>query len=382
MEKHLFYVWCCLGGLLLLVATGCGTSQGQEAPQQAQAVATEVEAPAASEAFLIRKEDLILHPIRNSNKATHASINGRVIPQNETQLFAEVQGKIEVGSILFKEGVRFQKGAVLIQLEHEEFKLSLEAQRSAFLNALTGIMPDMKSDYPESYDQWLTYIQQYQFGASLPSLPQTQSDGEKYFITSNQIYNLYYSIKSQEERLKKYTIIAPYAGMISQTNIDVGSLVNPGQPLGTIISQFNFELEAGIDLELADQLKVGDWVDFSSNEIQGTWKGKVIRINNVIDPQTQNIPIYFRLKGKSLRTGMYLEGRYPLKALNEVAVIPNRVLGADESVLILEEDVIMRKAVKPLEYLGDSIIISGLTDRDLLILNQFDKPVEGNKVKI
>lgn len=143
-----------------------------------------------------------------------------------------------------------------------------------------------------------------------------------------------------------------------------------------------YELEAGIDLAAANRLKIGDQLAFTSNEIEGKWMGKVVRINNIIDPQTQNIPVYFRLKGKNLRSGMYLEGTFTKSKLNDVAIIPNSALGRDDQVLILQGDVIQRKEVVPVEYTGDSIIVTGLNDNDQLILNQFDVPVEGNKIKI
>ena len=97
-------------------------------------------------------------------------------------------------------------------------------------------------------------MQAYDSGEPLQPLPKTASEGEKYFITANQAFNTYYTIKSQEERLRKYVIRAPYAGMIISTQVDVGGLVSPGQMLGTIISHEQYELEAGVSLTVANEL--------------------------------------------------------------------------------------------------------------------------------
>ena len=263
--------------------------------------------------------------------------------------------------------------------------------KSSYSNSKPSAAPFSKPSppcYPISnpttpiYATWLDYVQGYRAGAVLPPLPEAQSQEERFYLTSRQIYSQYYGIKAQEERLRKYTIRAPYAGIITATQIDLGSYATPGQPLGTIIHRYQYELETGVDLKVASTLRMGDRVTFRSNEMPGSWVGKVLRNTNVVDPQTQNVSVFFRLEGKGLRPGMYLEGAYHSQTLEDVVAIPNRVLARDQSVLLLRDDVIVRQAVEPVEYLGDSLLIRGLHDGDLLILNQFDLPVEGNKIKI
>ncbi len=359
-----------------LLLVGCGATEPDR--PQVDAPQPEVSPPSA----LIKKSDLLLMPVANGERKMTSEINGRVIPGNSTQIFAEVQGRIEPTSLVFKAGINFNKGDILVKIDQQEFALNLEAQRSAFLNALTGILPDLKSDYPDSYEQWLAYVDAYHFGNALQELPEPKSSEEKFFLTSNQVYHLFFQIKSLEERLSKYTIYAPYAGTITAANIDIGSLVSPGQPLGTISNRYQYELEAGVPMKAINHLKIGTKVQFTNHQTQGIWTGRVARINNIVDPQTQNIPVYFRLEGKDLRTGMYLEGQIKADQLDAITVIPNKALGRDKSVLILQQDVILRKAVQPIEFLTDSIIVEGLESGDLVILDQFDIPVEGSKVEL
>lgn len=329
----------------------------------------------------IQKEDLIFLNVNVGQRGMTKKIIGRVIPKNETTIVGEVQGKMLSGTIQLKEGITFRKNDLLINIDAAEFELGLEAQRSTFLNTLTGLMPDLKSDYPNSYLSWFEYIQQYDFGKTLPPLPKTVSDEEKFFITSNRVYSSYYSIKAQEERLKKYKIFAPYSGMITQSNIDKGSLVTPGQPLLDIVSNRTFEVETGVDLETIQYLKVGTQVKFTSNEYQGEWTGRVKRINDLIDPKTQNIPVFFEISGKGIRPGLYLEGSFQMKSFQEVTAIPQSALHRDESVLLLNNNVITRKSVEPVAFLTDSILVHGLAPTDQVILNQFEIPVEGTLVE-
>jgi multidrug efflux pump subunit AcrA (membrane-fusion protein) len=330
----------------------------------------------------VRHSSLNLLSVAQRAKTVNVPISGRVVPEHQTQVFAEVQGRILPSSRRFKAGEAFRRGEVLLRINAQEFALNLEAQRSAFLNVLTGMMPDLKADYPDNYPQWLAYVQGYDHGASLSPLPETKSDGEKYFVTANRVYDTFYAIKAQEERLRKYTVRAPYAGLVTDTRADIGGLVSPGQLLGTIISSERYELEAGVSLEAANNLSVGDQLAFRSNEVDGQWTGEVVRINNIVDPQTQNVPVFFRMTGPQLRSGMYLEGEFATRNYEDVFVIPEEAIARDESVLILEENVIVRKPITPVAYLRDSIIVRGLAEEDQLITNQFGTPVEGKKVSM
>ena len=281
-----------------VVLASCGGDQEQSVDTVANQEATQ---PGTE--YVIRKNDLTLMPVKNRTKAVKLPVSGRVVPQNETQLYTEVQGKVLPGGFRFREGISFRRGDCLLTLDSKEFSLQLESQKSAFLNNLTGMMPDLKADYPANYENWLNYIKSYEIGQPLKPLPETKSDAEKYLVTANQVYNTYYAIKAQEERLKKYRIIAPYNGMITKTHVDIGGLVSPGQLLGTVINNENYELEAGVSLEIASQLRIGDQIEFTSNELTDQWVGKVTRINNIVDPNTQNIPVFFPDLGKRDQVG-------------------------------------------------------------------------------
>ncbi|MEM9895000.1 MAG: HlyD family efflux transporter periplasmic adaptor subunit [Bacteroidota bacterium] len=330
----------------------------------------------------IKKTDLRLITVQVTDKAIKQPISGRIVPKNTTQLFSEVQGKVLSQGFKLKEGISFRKGESLMRLDAKEFRLQLEAQKSAFLNILTGMMSDLKADYPDNYSNWLNYVQAYKSGESLAELPKTESDGEEYYVTSNQIYSTYYNIKSLEERLSKFNIIAPYDGSVTIANTDKGTLVSPGQMLGTIINNRSYELEAAAGIEVVTKLKVGDKITFSNNQLSGSWMGTVVRISEIIDTKTQNIPVYFDIQGPNLKAGMYLEGFFMSESFENVFSIPSAMLTRDEKVLLLDNNVIRGKAVELVEFMQDSILVRGLSSDDLLIANQFNIPVEGMKISL
>ncbi|MEZ4850962.1 MAG: hypothetical protein R3B93_20560 [Bacteroidia bacterium] len=60
-----------------------------------------------------------------------------------------------------------------------------------------------------------TYLNQMDVNEKLQPLPKPVSDQEKYFISAKNLYNLYYNIQSQEKRMEKYTIQAPFNGALA-----------------------------------------------------------------------------------------------------------------------------------------------------------------------
>jgi len=340
------------------------------------ATASATTASTATQASL-QLAQLRIEPATPKNRQVQVLISGRVVAQNQVAISTEVPGRMLPTQVPFKAGATFKQGAVLVQLDAREFELNLESQKSAFLNTLTGLLPDLKEDYPQSFAPWQAYVQQYQAGSTLAALPPTQTNAERYFITARGVYTAFYAIKAQEERLRKHAVTAPYNGMITQTQTSVGAMVAPGQPLGTMISLEGFELEAGVSLSTASKLSVGQVLTFSSNELAGTFQGRVVRINGVVDPKTQNVPVFFSLSGRGLKPGMYLEGRLDLETFEQVVALPTTALQKDQSVLVLQNGTIAKKTVQPVAYRQDSVWLTGLLPQDSLITNTFEQPVVG-----
>ena len=79
---------------------------------------------------------------------------GRLASQQSVDLSAEVQGQILPGKITLKEGTKFKKGDLLVQIFDEEAKNNLKASKSRFMNGIASILPDIRIDFPESYQKY------------------------------------------------------------------------------------------------------------------------------------------------------------------------------------------------------------------------------------
>ncbi|MEQ9413221.1 MAG: efflux RND transporter periplasmic adaptor subunit, partial [Cyclobacteriaceae bacterium] len=96
---------------------------------------------------------------------------GRVGSSQQLNLVAEVGGKLLPGNISFKEGTNFRQGDVLAKINNSEQLLNLQSRKSNFLNLVASVLPDLKIDFPENYDQWDAYYNNIDLDNTLPVLP-------------------------------------------------------------------------------------------------------------------------------------------------------------------------------------------------------------------
>lgn len=319
--------------------------------------------------------------VENSTVQNTLDIQGELQAFDKIDIFSEVAGVLKPNAKAFKEGNYFKKGDIILQIDDEEARLALLSQKSALLNAITQLMPDLKIDYGKSYEQWKSYLDNFDMQASIKDFPKPLNEQEKYFIASRNLYTQFYNIKSAETRLKKYTIHAPFGGVVTASNTNSGSLVQPGQKLGALMNPNVYELKTTIALSDLKFIKGGDAVELISDEIEGKWTGKVRRINDQIDRSTQTVSVFIGVSGAQLREGMYLRGAiYSSKIENAIAISRDLIINQNY-VYSIEEEVLKLKGIEIVSINNNEAIVTGLENGTVILSQSFPTAFEGMKVK-
>ena len=309
---------------------------------------------------------------------------GRLGSQNTVNVISEVQGQILKGDIPLKKGQRFKKGDLLAQIFDGEAQNNLKASKSRFLNTLANALPDLKIDFKESYDAWLGFFNSIDINLDLPQIPMAMSNKEKIFLASRNILNDYYTIKSAEIRLKKYAIEAPFDGSFTNVLFEVGSTINPGGRLGTIIQTNLLTLEIPIKAQDIHWLSIGDKVDIStanSNKIIG----KIVRIADFVMSETQSVSVYVDIKPQSnvkLFDGMYLNASFNGEALKGVMEMPRNAVFNDSKVFIVEDNRLKLATIKVHKVNEKTLIFSGIPEGQILVVEPLINVSEGMKVEL
>ncbi len=321
--------------------------------------------------------------VENKNMPVTIPASGSLVAKNKIKLYSEVQGVLEITSKEFKPGVWFAKGDLVYKLNSDEFYTSLLAQKSSFQNLIVSIMPDLRLDYNGSFKTWQQYLNNFDISKPLAELPKPQSEKEKLFIASKNIYTNYYSIKNLEIKLSKYTFYAPYDGVLTEANITPGSLVSPGQLIGEFVDPTTYEMEISVNSALISKLEVGDQVVVKNLEKENQeYSGRIIRINEKVDLSSQTVNVFVEVKGKGLKEGMYLKAYLKSKVLDDIMEVPRNLL-VNQNELYTVKDSLLQLAEVQVVYQNDqTILVRGLKDGETILAKPVPKAFEGMKVSI
>ncbi|MCB9298435.1 MAG: HlyD family efflux transporter periplasmic adaptor subunit [Lewinellaceae bacterium] len=320
--------------------------------------------------------------VRNATIPTTLEIQGELVAFDKIDLFAEVSGALESSSRPFKVGSYFPKGSVLIRIDDEEARLSLLSQKSSLLNAITQLMPDLKIDYPESFRHWRDYLGAFSPEQPIQPFPEPANEQEKYFIASRNLYSQYYSIKSAEERLGKYTLYAPFSGVITQAGIHPGAVVRAGQKLGELMNTGNYELAATVALRDLKYIQPGSVVNLWSEDIPGKWAGRIKRINDQVDAGTQTVKVFVSLSGEGLRENMYMRGEVQASHIDKALKVPRNLLVDQKSLYVVQDSFLQLQEVQVVKITEEAAIVRGITDGTPILKTMPPGAFDGMKVKL
>jgi len=321
--------------------------------------------------------------VKNSTVPINVLESGRLTAKNRIELFAEVQGVMEPTKREFKPGASYQKGDLIVSIRKDDFYANLQAQKSNLQNLITSILPDLRLDYPEAYKKWDEYLRNFDMNNSVEKLPEPTTDKEKFFITGRNIYTTYYNTKNMEIILGKYSLRAPFNGILTDVLVTPGSLIRPGQKLGEFIDPSVYEMEVAVNKSILSSLKVGEKVVVRDPENnQNQWNGSIIRINGKVDITTQTVKIFIELHGKDLKEGMYLEAIMNGSPIDGSIEIARSLLVDETKVYIVQDGILQLVKVEPVFFNQKTVVIKGLQDGQVIISKIVPGSYSGMEVKI
>lgn len=311
--------------------------------------------------------------------------DGRVISTQEVVVSTEVRGEILEGKVPLKKGQNFRKGDVLIRVFDGNADMSLRSRKSGFLQKIAGILPDMKVDYPESYDTWMTFFQAITIDGDLPELPAPTTSQEKVFLASRSILTDYYSIKSDEITLSKHVIRAPFDGAFTDVSMEVGAIANPGATLARIIRTDSLELEVPVESDDARWIKIGDKVEVSSGNGSTTWTDTVVRKASFVDTETQSISVFVRLNdngGLRAVKGQYLRAVFPGGVIENAMEMPRSAVFNHNEVFVVENGKLTKRELDIVKVNETTIVFSDIEPGIELVVEPLISTMENMSVEI
>jgi len=321
-------------------------------------------------------------PVLNTEIPIMVNANGNLLASRKIELYSEVQGIFKETTKPFKAGEYYRKGSTLMNIDSREFYTSLLAQRSTLFDLITNMMPDLKFDYPDAFGHWDQYLKDFDLDEDLKPLPEPTTDKEKYFVNGRQIVSTFYNIKNLEERYRKYTLTAPFDGILTESLVTPGTLVRSGQKLGELVAPDDFELEVSVNEQFMDIMRIGEAVALTDLSGQREWQGVVKRVNGRIDQSTQTVQVFIAVKAPELVEGMYLEAKIVARAETGAIEIPRNLLVNERELFVVEDEKLVLKTINPVHFTDNTAVIKGLEDGTLMLTRTIPGAYSGMLVKL
>lgn len=354
---------------------GCGNDN--ELPTEALLTST-TQASAAEQLPSYPTQEIVIEDVSQPIRVT-----GRVVPMQEATIASQVPGLVLPTEKLLQVGKFYRQGETMINIDNEQLRLGLKAERSSFVTSLIQILSDLSLDYAADYPKWEKFTKSIKADEFLPPMPVIANDQLNYFVASRGIPAQYYGIQQKEALLDDYTIRAPFSGRLTMASVEPGSYVSPGAPLARISRTDVYEVQAAIPaLAVADdRVKEGQKIGIDVRDTGGTYVGTINRFATNLDEGTQSVTAFIRVNSAALRTGMYIEAELPGKNLRQVAVLPKEALLRDNTVYVIVDGIVRQKAVEVAFLDATNVYLQGLDNGDRVIIQSVEKSIVGSRAK-
>lgn len=310
---------------------------------------------------------------------------GRVNSMSNVDIISEASGKLTVSNIPLKKGAQFSTGDILFTVYPDEAALALKSRKSQFLNQLANLLPDITIDFPEYENTFRNFFNTIDINQNLPEFPAINEEKLKIFLSSRNILSDYYSILKEELQLNRHTIKAPFNGTYSDIYLEAGAYTNTGGRVAHAIRTDILEIEVPLERFDAEWVKVGDKVTIHSDTKTMSWRGKVIRKNQFIDPETQSQNIFIQVQNNiqnPLLVGEYLQVSFPGHPIKNAMEVPRNVVFNTNEVFIVENNRLSKKTINIIKLNEKTLIFNGLEEGDILVTQPLVNVQEGTLVEI
>jgi RND family efflux transporter MFP subunit len=308
---------------------------------------------------------------------------GNVQPFITSPIYARTNGYLK--KWYFDIGAQVKQGQLLAVIETPEVDQQLEQARSNLLTAQANLE--------------LASITKTRYQGLLKSNAVSQQDVDNAVGTYNANAAI---VEADKAAVQQYSalvsfekVYAPFDGVITARNTDIGDLINSGSSSNVKTDLFHIaqpgklRVYVNVPEEYSQGIKSGMTAELSLAEFPGRkFQGQLVRTASAINMTTRTLLIEIDVdnpKG-TLLSGSYAEVHLAVPTHASTFLVPvNALLFRTEGlrVGIVRDGKVVLSAVTPGHDFGSQIeIVSGLNPDDQIIVNPPDSIVSGQQVQI
>jgi RND family efflux transporter MFP subunit len=308
---------------------------------------------------------------------------GNVQPFITSPVYARTNGYLK--KWYFDIGARVKKGQLLAVIETPEVDQQLQQARSNLLTAQANLE--------------LATITKTRYQGLLKKHAVSQQDSDNAVGTYNANKAI---VQADQAAVDQYgalvsfeKVYAPFDGVITARNTDIGDLINSGSNANVKTDLFHIaqpgmlRVYVNVPEEYSRGIKVGMTADLALAEFPGrTFQGNLVRTADAINMTTRTLLIEIDVANptNTLLTGSYAEVHLKVPTQSSTFIIPvNTLIFRSEGlrVGVVKDQKVTLTAVTPGHDFGNQIeIVAGLKSDDQIIINPPDSIITGQQVQI
>jgi RND family efflux transporter MFP subunit len=204
------------------------------------------------------------------------------------------------------------------------------------------------------------------------------------------------NVKRLEELQQFQRIYAPFSGVITARNTDIGALINSGSTGGNgnelfhIAQPDKLRVYVSVPQIYSQAAKPGITADLTLAEFPGRrFQGKLVRTANAIDPVSRTLLVEIAVDNPTgqLFTGSYAEVHFKLPTPTSSLILPVNTLlfrseGLRVAVVGQGQKVELKEITLGHDFGSEVEVVAGLTGSENVIVNPPDSVVDGESVRI
>ena len=337
--------------------------------------------------------DVIVEILTPKDFQVQISSNGTTTPLTQTVLTAEVGGEVIYRSKKFSEGSSVIEGEILAKIDDTDLQLQYKNALLQLANAEVQYSLQL-AEADVAKEAW------EKIGKGVASDLTLKKPQLKQAVALLEVAKA--QVSSAEKKLNKTEIVAPYAGRIQNVNIDLGTTIIPGQPVGALYTSSEIEITLAVkdnDLQFLSIPMDGRKLDPSEQALvqiksfykgkNQTWIGRLERVDGVIDPVTRMINLIAVFKNDFIETdkpnlpiGLFVEAQIDGIILKDIFSIPVNAISENNEVYIVNnENELVSRQLSLLKKYSDFVIVKdGLKAGERVVISKLSSASNGIKV--
>tara|TARA_R110002096_G_scaffold257381_1_gene450818 strand:- start:150190 stop:151347 length:1158 start_codon:yes stop_codon:yes gene_type:complete len=314
---------------------------------------------------------------------------GSVKSKQVIDIVPQVSGAVTYVSPKFVAGGQFEKDEVILKIDPRDYEVAVVSAESKVAESLQRLAQE-KAEAALALSEWQELGQGE---ASALTLRKPQLAGAQAQLKASEA-----NLLTARLNLERSEIKAPFNGLLTTKNADLGQFLSPGVIIGkfhsTDIREVRLPLSpidrTKIDLAALKRGSAEIDVKFTVTigETTNSWIGNIVRSEGMIVDNTDVMWLVAELKGTQLNSlengeiieiGQFVDAEISGKTLNDVIILPRGTLNQGNKVMIVDEQNTLRtRKVSLMETNREFIVVvDGLSAGDTVNISQLGSGMDG-----